>query len=58
VSGVLRFFRGDRGQPDASSDLTVSITAAFVAAIKAFVERENAPLRRAGRPCPTPTAGR
>lgn len=44
VPGVLRFFREHRGQPIASSALMAPISAAFVAAIKAFVERENVPL--------------
>src|SRR3990172_4426090 len=42
--GVLRFFRDHRGQPIASSALMAPISAAFVAAIKAFVEREGVPL--------------
>ena len=41
VPGVLRFFRDHRGQPIASSALMAPISAAFVAAIKAFAEREN-----------------
>ncbi len=44
VPGVLRFFREHRGQPIASSALMAPISAAFVAAIKAFAERENVPL--------------
>jgi hypothetical protein len=44
VPGVLRFFRDHRGQPIASSALMAPISAAFVAAIKAFVEREGVPL--------------
>ena len=44
VPGVLRFFRDHRGQPIASSALMAPISAAFVAAIKAFAERENVPL--------------
>lgn len=44
VPGVLGFFRDHRGQPIASSALMAPISAAFVAAIKAFAERENVPL--------------
>lgn len=44
VPGVLRFFRDHRGQPIASSALMAPISAAFVAAIKAFAEREGVPL--------------
>jgi hypothetical protein len=44
VPGVLRFFRDHRGQPIASSALMAPISATFVAAIKAFVEREGVPL--------------
>ena len=44
VPGVLRFFREHRGQPIASSALMAPISAAFVAAIKAFAEREGVPL--------------
>jgi len=44
VPGVLRFFRDHRGQLIASSALMAPISAAFVAAIKAFAERENVPL--------------
>ena len=44
VPGILRFFRDDRGQPIASSALMAPISAAFVAAVKAFVEREGVPL--------------
>jgi len=44
VPGVLRFFREHRGRPIASSALMAPISAAFVAAIKAFAEREGVPL--------------
>lgn len=44
VPGVLRFFRDHRGQPIASSALMAPISAAFVAAIKTFAERERVPL--------------
>jgi hypothetical protein len=44
VPGVLGFFREHRGQPIASSALMAPISAAFVAAIKAFAEREGVPL--------------
>src|SRR3990172_12962386 len=42
--GVLRFFREHRCQPIASSALMAPISAAFVAAINAFAEREGVPL--------------
>jgi hypothetical protein len=44
VPGVLGFFRDHRGQPIASSALMAPISAAFVAAIKTFAEREGVPL--------------
>ncbi len=44
VPGVLRFFREHCGQPIASSALMAPISAAFVAAIRAFVAREGVPL--------------
>lgn len=44
VPGVLRFFRDHRGQPIASSALMAPISAAFVAAIKAFAASEGVPL--------------
>ncbi len=44
VPGVLRFFREHRGEPIASSALMAPISAAFVAAIKGFAEREDVPL--------------
>jgi hypothetical protein len=44
VPGVVGFFRDHRGQPIASSALMAPISARFVAAIKAFAEREGVPL--------------
>jgi hypothetical protein len=44
VPGVLRFFRDHRRQPIASSALMAPISAAFVAAIKAFAQAEGVPL--------------
>jgi hypothetical protein len=44
VQGVLGFFHDHRGQPIASSALMAPISAAFVAAIKAFADREGVPL--------------
>ncbi|MGH2444640.1 MAG: hypothetical protein ACRDGD_01150 [Candidatus Limnocylindria bacterium] len=44
VPGVLHFFRDHRGQPIASSALMAPISAAFVAAIKAFAASESVPL--------------
>jgi hypothetical protein len=42
--GVVRFFRGHRGQPIASSALMAPISLAFVAAIERFVREQAVPL--------------